>query len=64
MFISTHYAGEAVSVKFESEDYWKKVLGPVFIYLNSDASAETDPSLLWNDAKQRVLLNFIYNGFV
>lgn len=55
MFTSTHYAGEDLAIKFESEEHWKKVLGPVYVYLNSDASAKTDPSILWNDAKQRVL---------
>ncbi|KAI3451278.1 hypothetical protein Pfo_007943 [Paulownia fortunei] len=54
MFISTHYAGEDLALKFQTQEYWKKVFGPVYIYLNSDASANTDPSLLWNDAKQRM----------
>ncbi|EYU30909.1 hypothetical protein ABFS82_08G217700 [Erythranthe guttata] len=54
MFISTHYAGEDLALKFQTGDYWKKVLGPVFVYLNSDPSAKTNPSVLWNDAKQRM----------
>ncbi|KAL0332828.1 UNVERIFIED_CONTAM: Copia protein [Sesamum calycinum] len=54
MFISTHYAGEDLALKFQSEEYWKKVFGPVYIYLNSDASAKTNLSILWNDAKQRM----------
>ncbi|KAL0379042.1 UNVERIFIED_CONTAM: hypothetical protein Sradi_3209700 [Sesamum radiatum] len=54
MFISTHYAGEDIALKFQSEEYWKKVFGPVYIYLNSDASSKSNPSILWNDAKQRM----------
>ncbi|KAK4417079.1 hypothetical protein Salat_2533400, partial [Sesamum alatum] len=54
VFMSRHYAGKDIDLKFESGEYWKKVLGPVFVYLNSNASAKSDPSLLWNDAKQRM----------
>ncbi|KAI3451280.1 hypothetical protein Pfo_007945 [Paulownia fortunei] len=54
MFISTHYAGEDIALKFQTEEYWKKVFGPVYVYLNSDVSAKTNHSILWNDAKQRM----------
>ncbi|KAL7143855.1 hypothetical protein ABFS83_08G219800 [Erythranthe nasuta] len=53
-FTSTHYAGEVLAIKFKTEEYWKKVIGPVYIYLNSNDSANADPSLLWIDAKQRM----------
>ncbi|KAL8047045.1 hypothetical protein ABFX02_08G212900 [Erythranthe guttata] len=53
-FTSTHYAGEALAIKFKTEEYWKKVIGPVYIYLNSNDSANADPSVLWIDAKQRM----------
>lgn len=56
MFFSTHYVGEDIAIKFESGEYWKKVLGPIYVYLNSDIKAKTNPSILWNDAKQRVRL--------
>lgn len=56
MFMSTHYVGEDIALKLESGEYWKKVLGPVFIYLNSDNKATTNPSLLWKDAKKRVYI--------
>lgn len=59
MFISRHYAGEDQAVKFDDQEYWKKVFGPVYIYLNSHASAKTSPSVLWNDAKNRVMCLFI-----
>ncbi|KZV49773.1 putative rhamnogalacturonate lyase B-like [Dorcoceras hygrometricum] len=54
IFISPHYAGEDLALKFEEQEYWKKVLGPVFVYLNSDVSAKTNPSVLWDEAKQRM----------
>ncbi|KAL8476326.1 hypothetical protein ACS0TY_028846 [Phlomoides rotata] len=53
MFVSRHYAGDDLTLKFKSEEYWKKVFGPVYIYLNSN-SAQTGPSLLWNDAKLKM----------
>lgn len=63
MFMSTHYVGEDIALKFETGEYWKKVLGPVFVYLNSDDKANTNPSILWNDAKKRVFINFIKSLF-
>ncbi|KAI3995853.1 hypothetical protein MKX01_020388 [Papaver californicum] len=35
IFQSNHYAGEALESKFQHGEPWKKVFGPVFIYLNS-----------------------------
>lgn len=35
MFLSAHYAGEDLCPKFEQGEPWKKVFGPVFIFLNS-----------------------------
>lgn len=61
MFMSTHYVGEDIAIKLEIGEYWKKVLGPVYVYLNSDARAKSNPSVLWEDAKQRV---YIYNNFI
>ncbi|XP_060186083.1 probable rhamnogalacturonate lyase B [Lycium barbarum] len=53
MFVSTHYAGEDLAIKFRHGETWKKVFGPVFMYLNSNAAAKANPSILWNDAKKR-----------
>lgn len=50
MFLSAHYAGEDLVPKFEQGEPWKKVFGPVFIYINSANSGE-DPLSLWDDAK-------------
>ncbi|KAL6560847.1 hypothetical protein OROHE_006024 [Orobanche hederae] len=54
MFISTHYAGEEIALKFQIGDYWKKVFGPVYVYLNSDISAKTNSSILWEEAKRKM----------
>ncbi|KAE8695987.1 Cinnamyl alcohol dehydrogenase 6 [Hibiscus syriacus] len=56
MFTSTHYTGTDMNVFYKNGEPWKKVFGPVFIYLNSAAS---DPNqgyrkTLWNDAKRQL----------
>ncbi|PKA47812.1 hypothetical protein AXF42_Ash020215 [Apostasia shenzhenica] len=53
MFISAHYSGEDLVPKFQKGEYWKKVFGPVFMYLNSTLE-ETDPHMLWEDAKSQM----------
>ncbi|RWW65836.1 hypothetical protein BHE74_00026839 [Ensete ventricosum] len=53
MFVSSHYSGVDTVPKFRNGEYWKKVFGPVFIYLNS-ASEKSAPKLLWEDAKKQV----------
>ncbi|XP_019237627.1 PREDICTED: probable rhamnogalacturonate lyase B isoform X3 [Nicotiana attenuata] len=53
MFVSTHYGGQDFVIKFGSGELWKKVFGPVFIYLNSVAEKH-DTLSLWNDAKERM----------
>lgn len=54
MFLSAHYAGEDLCPKFEQGEPWKKVFGPVFIYLNSVMDG-SDPLTLWDDAKNQVV---------
>ncbi|GMJ02531.1 hypothetical protein like AT1G09890 [Hibiscus trionum] len=52
---SVHYSGEDLLLKFGTNEPWKKVLGPVFIYLNSLSDPEDDPlSSLWEDAKEQM----------
>lgn len=53
IFVTSHYAGEDLLVKLESGEVWKKVLGPVFIYLNSVPDRD-DALSLWDDAKEKV----------
>ncbi|PHT62507.1 hypothetical protein T459_33628 [Capsicum annuum] len=41
MFFSTHYAGEILTLRFRNGEPWKKVFGPIFVYLNSISSLYT-----------------------
>lgn len=59
MFFSTHYAGTDLGIRFRDGEPWKKVFGPVFIYLNS-VTTEDDPVSLWADAKEEVKLYVIH----
>nr|GMD94703.1 probable rhamnogalacturonate lyase B isoform X1 [Ipomoea batatas] len=52
MFVSTHYGGEDLVIKFAPGEPWKKVFGPVFIYLNSVVDRD-DAYSLWDDAKEQ-----------
>lgn len=56
MFLSGHYAGQDLVPKWRGGEPWKKVFGPVYIYLNSGS---TDPLVLWEDAKIKVYLMHI-----
>ncbi|KAL6012686.1 hypothetical protein ACLOJK_003175 [Asimina triloba] len=53
VFISDHYARLDLVPKFTNGEPWKKVFGPVFIYLNSGEDG-ADPRDLWKDAKSQV----------
>ncbi|KAM7520860.1 hypothetical protein LguiB_019822 [Lonicera macranthoides] len=55
MFISAHYAGNDLIPKVGKGEAWKKVYGPVFIYLNSSLVGD-DPLTLWDDAKKQMLV--------
>lgn len=52
MFHSAHYAGEPLCPKFRDGEPWKKVFGPVLVYMNS--SALGTPMSLWEDAKEQM----------
>ncbi|CAK9320533.1 unnamed protein product [Citrullus colocynthis] len=54
MFVSTHYAGKEVSMRFGEGEPWKKVFGPVFTYLNSDPTSTENLGSLWEDAKNQM----------
>ncbi|KAK7282912.1 hypothetical protein RIF29_12030 [Crotalaria pallida] len=54
VFHSTHYSGLDLIMKFLPNEPWKKVYGPVFIYLNSLSNGES-PTTLWKDAKQQMV---------
>ncbi|KAL8550183.1 hypothetical protein ACS0TY_008856 [Phlomoides rotata] len=53
IFFSMHYAGREYGVKLRNGEHWKKVFGPVFMYLNSETSKNR--SALWEDAKVQTL---------
>jgi rhamnogalacturonan endolyase len=53
MFHSAHYAGIELCPSFEEGEAWKKVFGPVLIYLNSAPTGTPYPAL-WQDAKSQV----------
>lgn len=55
MFLSAHYAGEDLVLKLKPNEPWKKVFGPVFVYLNT-LSDDQDTQWLWEDAKFQVSL--------
>lgn len=50
--MSGHYAGPNFGVRLRGGEPWKKVFGPVFVYLNSDTS--NTPTSLWDDAKKQM----------
>uniref|UniRef100_A0A803NLI1 rhamnogalacturonan endolyase n=1 Tax=Cannabis sativa TaxID=3483 RepID=A0A803NLI1_CANSA len=55
IFHSTHYSGEDLIMKFGEKEGWKKVYGPIFIYLNSLSDNLANPfTQLWEDAKQQM----------
>lgn len=58
-FISQHYVGPDMETRYKTGEAWKKVLGPVFIYLNSDSTRNNLQHLLWEDAKRQVYYSFV-----
>ncbi|XP_027356038.1 uncharacterized protein LOC113865571 isoform X5 [Abrus precatorius] len=54
MFLSGHYAGQDLVPRFRGGEPWKKVFGPVYIYLNSGSTGD-DPLWLWEDAKIQMM---------
>jgi rhamnogalacturonan endolyase len=56
IFHSVHYSGEDLVMKFGANEAWKKVFGPIFIYLNTLTDGDDDPLLLWDNAKEQVHL--------
>ncbi|XP_022752049.1 probable rhamnogalacturonate lyase B [Durio zibethinus] len=54
MFVTTHYTGKDIDTTYKKGEHWKKVFGPVFIYLNSASSEDDYRKTLWNDAKRQL----------
>ncbi|TXG52634.1 hypothetical protein EZV62_021803 [Acer yangbiense] len=55
LFHSVHYSGADLILRFQQGEPWKKVFGPIFIYINSLLDGD-DPLLLWEDAKQQMMM--------
>ncbi|KAI6687906.1 hypothetical protein NL676_024734 [Syzygium grande] len=55
VFVSAHYSGVDLTMRFGPNEPWKKVYGPVFIYVNSMSNGE-DPRSLWMDAKEQLIV--------
>ena len=53
-FLSCHYVGKDLIVKLEKGEQWKKVFGPIPIFLNSISSNINSRSVLWENAKEQV----------
>lgn len=57
MFMSIHLAGNDLAIKFRDGETYKKVFGPVFVYLNSK-SGNANTLTLWKDAEQQVIQSY------
>ncbi|KAL8045964.1 hypothetical protein ABFX02_08G148500 [Erythranthe guttata] len=55
MFHGSHYIGNEMNARFEQGETWRKVLGPVFVYLNSTSDVSNAYNL-WLDAKKQRLI--------
>ncbi|GAY35216.1 hypothetical protein CUMW_014990 [Citrus unshiu] len=55
MFHGTHYIGNEILAHFQEGETWRKVFGPIFVYLNSTSDASKAYNL-WIDAKKQRLL--------
>ncbi|XVF61481.1 hypothetical protein PTKIN_Ptkin08bG0133100 [Pterospermum kingtungense] len=54
MFASTHYTGPEIDTIYKKGEAWKKVYGPVFVYLNSASAGADARKTLWDDAKRQL----------
>ncbi|PRQ20941.1 putative rhamnogalacturonan endolyase [Rosa chinensis] len=56
VFLSAHYSGDDLVPKFAAGEYWKKVFGPVFMYVNSEYLGNDPLISLWEDAKIQMMI--------
>lgn len=59
MFHGSHYIGDDMVAHFEEGETWRKVFGPVFIYLNATNDVSKAHNL-WTDAKRQVPSSFLF----
>jgi len=62
MFTSTHYGGKDVTMNFGEGETYKKVFGPIFVYLNSSPNKARFQSL-WSDAVKQVHISLPLTTF-
>lgn len=62
MFTSTHYGGKDVTMNFGEGETYKKVFGPIFVYLNSCPNKARFRSL-WSDAVKQVFISLSLTTF-
>ncbi|XP_004287322.1 PREDICTED: probable rhamnogalacturonate lyase B [Fragaria vesca subsp. vesca] len=58
VFSCSHYVGRDVGLTFREGEAWKKLFGPVYVYLNSAPPSSDSRSLirtLWNNAKDQMV---------
>ncbi|XP_030454518.2 uncharacterized protein LOC115675872 [Syzygium oleosum] len=55
VFLSAHYTGDDLVPKFQAGEEWKKVFGPVFLYVNS-VTDPVDHLFLWEGAKLQMMV--------
>lgn len=55
MFHGTHYIGEDILTHIKEGEAWRKVFGPVLVYLNSTSDV-SEAHNLWIDAKEQVFV--------
>ncbi|KAL8094219.1 hypothetical protein AgCh_035922 [Apium graveolens] len=55
VFFSNHYSGKKLDLHFGDGEAWKKVYGPVFVYMNSAPNKNVNDlhSTLWTDVKRQ-----------
>ncbi|PON39398.1 Rhamnogalacturonate lyase [Trema orientale] len=53
VFLSRHYGGKDLRLKLDKGETWKKVFGPISVYLNSASSSDEYKHSLWKNAKQQ-----------
>lgn len=57
MFHGTHYIGDDIVAHFSEGEAWRKVFGPIFIYLNSTPSVSNAHGF-WIDEKRQVTIYY------
>lgn len=63
MFHGTHYIGDDILAHFQEGETWRKVFGPIFVYLNSTPDVSNAHNL-WIDAKKQVQFDFYLNIYL